>query len=119
MKIYLISILLLLASFNAGFCTETLECESEKYLVRLYVGSTGYFENVLLYETGVEDYLLYPREQLRNLNLDWPKQILKFDYDGKSDNKPSLGVNVDGKETGVLIVNKKEYSLKCYWDPEY
>ena len=110
-----ILMLVLLSLARTALATETLDCSCGKYLIRLAVGSEGYFGDVLLYENGKPEYISIPREKLRKADLSWKKKKLNLDHVSASSGLPSFKVNVNGSAKGSLQIHGKKYIIKCAW----
>jgi hypothetical protein len=104
-----------LSLVNSAVGTETLDCSCDKYLIRLAVGSEGYFGEVLLYQDGKPEYISIPKEKFRIADLNWKKKKLKLEYVSASNGLPSFDVNVNGSAKGCLHIDGKKYIIKCGW----
>jgi hypothetical protein len=110
-----IGMLVVLSLINSAVGTETLDCSSDKYLIRLAVGSECYFGEVLLYQNGKPEYISIPKEKFRIAVLNWKKKKLKLEYVSASNGLPSFEVNVNGSAKGFLQIDGKKYIITCGW----
>jgi len=112
---FVIVMLVVLSLINSAAGTETLDCSCDKYLIRLAVGSEGYFGEVLLYENGKPEYISIPKEKFMIADLNWKKKKLKLEYVSTSSGIPNFIVNVNGSAKGCLQIHGKKYIIKCGW----
>ena len=108
----LLTICLLTFLLQNVSATTTLECSSDNYTVSLWVGSSEWFGEVMLYTKDRQ--ILYKKDELRVAHVSYVKKELDLEYDGDTSERPIFTVKVKGDQ-GYIIIHDKKDAIICDW----